>query len=77
MILMCGFIAILVLQPENGENAVKGISYITTAFVALRATYSMKSAIENYKKISSNFRSIANNDDDDDDYFYLSDDEEG
>lgn len=47
----------LVLIPQNADQIVNITGYITTAYVALRASYSVKAAIENYQKLKSQITS--------------------
>lgn len=47
----------LVFIPQNADQIVNITGYITTAYVALRASYSVKAAIENYQKLKSQITS--------------------
>lgn len=47
----------LVLIPQNADQIVNITGYITTAYVALRASYSVKAAVENYQKLKSQITS--------------------
>ena len=47
----------LVFFPQNADQIVNITGYITTAYVALRASYSVKAAIENYQKLKSQITS--------------------
>ena len=47
----------LVLIPQNADQIVNITGYVTTAYVALRASYSVKAAIENYQKLKSQITS--------------------
>lgn len=49
--------AMLVLIPQNADQIVNITGYITTAYVALRASYSVKAAVENYQKLKSQITS--------------------
>lgn len=55
VIFIAALIALTAVKVELAEPYVKIVSYLTTAYVALRATYGIKSGLENYKKISSSF----------------------
>lgn len=56
--LALGILAILVLQPELGTFAQNIFAYLTTAYVSLRLGYTAKAGVENYKKISENYKAI-------------------
>ena len=43
----------LVFIPQNADQIVNITGYVTTAYVALRASYSVKAAVENYQKLKS------------------------
>ena len=47
----------LVLIPQNADQIVNITGYVTTAYVALRASYSIKAAVENYQKLKSQITS--------------------
>ena len=47
----------LVFIPQNADQIVNITGYVTTAYVALRASYSVKAAIENYQKLKSQITS--------------------
>lgn len=47
----------LVLIPQNADQIVNITGYVTTAYVALRASYSVKAAVENYQKLKSQITS--------------------
>ena len=47
----------LVLIPQNADQIVNITGCITTAYVALRASYSVKAAVENYQKLKSQITS--------------------
>ena len=47
----------LVFIPQNADQIVNITGYITTAYVALRASYSVKAAVENYQKLKSQITS--------------------
>lgn len=47
----------LVLIPQNADQIVNITGYITTAYVALRASYSVKAAVENYQKLKNQITS--------------------
>ena len=47
----------LVFIPQNADQIVNITGYITTAYVALRASYSVKAAIENYQKLKNQITS--------------------
>lgn len=49
--------AMLVLIPQNADQIVNITGYVTTAYVALRASYSVKAAVENYQKLKSQITS--------------------
>ena len=43
----------LVFIPQNADQIVNITGYVTTAYVALRASYSVKAAVENYQKLKN------------------------
>ena len=47
----------LVFIPQNADQIVNITGYVTTAYVALRASYSVKAAVENYQKLKSQITS--------------------
>lgn len=47
----------LVFIPQNADQIVNITGYITTAYVALRASYSVKAAVENYQKLKNQITS--------------------
>ena len=47
----------LVFIPQNADQIVNITDYVTTAYVALRASYSVKAAVENYQKLKSQITS--------------------
>lgn len=47
----------LVLIPQNADQIVNITGYVTTAYVALRASYSVKAAVENYQKLKNQITS--------------------
>ena len=47
----------LVFIPQNAYQIVNITGYVTTAYVALRASYSVKAAVENYQKLKSQITS--------------------
>ena len=47
----------LVFIPQNVDQIVNITGYVTTAYVALRASYSVKAAVENYQKLKSQITS--------------------
>ena len=47
----------LVFIPQNADQIVNITGYLTTAYVALRASYSVKAAVENYQKLKSQITS--------------------
>ena len=49
--LMVGLIAVMIIWPHIAEYCVEAMGYVTTAFVAVRATYGIKAGIENFAKI--------------------------
>ena len=59
VILMVIILALLMLRVELCLYLKDIVGYITTAYVALRATYGTKAAIENYQKLKNG---IENND---------------
>ena len=48
---MVALITLIILRPDLAEYCVSIAGYSTTAYVALRGAYSVKSAMENIKKI--------------------------
>lgn len=72
--LTLGILTLLFLEPETlGAFAQTIFAYLTTAYVSLRLGYTAKAGVENYKKIATNYKSIAELADNDD---CESDDEE-
>lgn len=61
VLLMAALLVIIVLEPGLAPSLVEVISYISTAYVALRATYGLKAGLENFSKIRSSFNDIRNN----------------
>lgn len=59
--LMTALLVLLVMRPELETSLTEIVSYITTAYVALRATYGLKAGLENYSKIRSSFNNIREN----------------
>lgn len=57
---MVGSLTVMVIWPTLAQHCVNTIGHVTTAFVALRATYGIKAAIENYTKIKKDFQNITN-----------------
>lgn len=53
-IIMVALITLIILRPDLAEYCVSIAGYSTTAYVALRGAYSVKSAMENIKKIQNN-----------------------
>ena len=47
----------LVFIPQNADQIVNITGYVTTAYVALRASYSVKAAVENYQKLKNQITS--------------------
>ena len=47
----------LIFIPQNADQIVNITGYVTTAYVALRASYSVKAAVENYQKLKSQITS--------------------
>ena len=47
----------IVFIPQNADQIVNITGYVTTAYVALRASYSVKAAVENYQKLKSQITS--------------------
>ena len=43
----------LVFIPQNADQIVNITGYVTTAYVALRSSYSVKAAVEKYQKLKS------------------------
>lgn len=43
-------------MPHIADQVVDMVGYTTTAYVALRASYSIKAAVENYQKLRKQFR---------------------
>ena len=41
----------MIIWPHIAEYCVDAMSYVTTAFVAVRATYGIKAGLENFVKI--------------------------
>lgn len=58
VVLLVGCLTVLIIKPELAEFLVEIIAYITTAYVALRGSYTIKAAIENFTKIKN---SVKNN----------------
>ena len=48
---MIALITVMIIWPHIAEYCVDAMSYTTTAFVAVRATYGIKAGIENFAKI--------------------------
>lgn len=48
---MIGLITVMIIWPHIAEHCVEAMGYVTTAFVAVRATYGIKAGIENFAKI--------------------------
>lgn len=48
---MVASITVMIIWPHIAEYCVDAIGYVTTAFVAVRATYGIKAGIENFVKI--------------------------
>lgn len=57
---MLGSLTVMVIWPTLAQHCVNTIGHVTTAFVALRATYGIKSTIENYTKIKQDFQNSIN-----------------
>lgn len=57
---MVGSLTLMVIWPTLAQHCVNTIGHITTAFMALRATYGIKAAVENYVKIKSDFQDATN-----------------
>ena len=55
---MIGSLTVMVIWPILAQHCVNTIGHVTTAFVALRATYGIKAAIENYTKIKKDFQNV-------------------
>ena len=49
--LMIGLITVMIIWPHIAVYCVEAMGYVTTAFVAVRATYGIKAGIENFAKI--------------------------
>lgn len=47
----------LVFIPQNADQIVNITGYVTTAYVALRASYSVKATVENYQKLKNQITS--------------------
>lgn len=60
VILIAALLVIIVLEPGLAPTLAEVISYISTAYVALRATYGLKAGLENFSKIRSSFNDIRN-----------------
>lgn len=58
--LMVVLLVLIVIEPGLAPSMVEIISYVSTAYVALRATYGLKAGLENYQKLRSTFGDIKN-----------------
>ena len=47
---------LVIFMPHIADQVVDMVGYATTAYVALRASYSIKAAVENYQKLRKQFR---------------------
>lgn len=47
---------LVIFMPHIADQIVDMVGYTTTAYVALRASYSIKAAVENYQKLRKQFR---------------------
>ena len=56
LILMTVLFGLVIFMPHIADQVVDMVGYTTTAYVALRASYSIKAAIENYQKLRKQFR---------------------
>ena len=54
---MIALITVMIIWPHIADYCVDAMSYVTTAFVAVRLGYSAKGAVENFMKIKSNMTS--------------------
>lgn len=48
----------MLIQPSLAEPCINVFGGSTAAYVSLRLGYTAKAGVENYKKISSNYRNI-------------------
>lgn len=55
---MVGSLIVMIIWPTLAQHCVNTIGHVTTAFIALRATYGIKAAIENYTKIKKDFQNV-------------------
>lgn len=55
---MVGLIAVMIIWPGIAANITDAMAYVTTAYVAVRATYGVKAGLENVSKIKQNFDAI-------------------
>lgn len=56
LILMTILFGLVIFMPHIADQVVDMVGYTTTAYVALRASYSIKAAVENYQKLRKQFR---------------------
>ena len=54
-------IVVLLLRPDLSALMIQIFPYITTIFITLRGSYTLKSGVENYKKISTTVQTIDTN----------------
>lgn len=50
VVLMLGLITVMIIRSDIAENCVDAMGHTTTAFIAVRATYGVKSGLENWRK---------------------------
>lgn len=56
LILMTILFGMVIFLPGIADQIVNMVAYTTTAYVALRASYSIKAAVENYQKLRKQFK---------------------
>lgn len=56
LILMTILFGLVIFMPHIADQVVDMVGYTTTAYVALRASYSIKAAVENYQKLRKQFK---------------------
>ena len=56
LILMTILFGLVIFMPHIADQVVDMVGYTTTTYVALRASYSIKAAVENYQKLRKQFK---------------------